>query len=1382
MLKSCSFCGHKNEDDFLICDGCGKFSSDLKENDLSRVRKDFYPERLIKRAGIESLYSGRDVRLGGQIIIKMISLDGLDEKELFKETKKLQKIHHRGLSSLFLEFTENVYSGDKEYFFMFMLCPWGKTLKEMTEEDRIFVNKLPEALDCFRQMLDALDYLHSKGVVHGDVSPDRAVVSKGVFQFVDFGLCSPILNRPEKFLVDKNGFMAPEIPSKKPDVLGDVYSAGALFYYIFTGIVPSGETPVVPLKEIYNGTPERLSRLISDMMSKDREKRPATVGGAQREVERVIAETGDAVVEKINKQAPLFRAIEKNDPEGIRRHISDGIDINGADNDGCTALQYALEKGNSEAVRVLIEAGADLLARNRNDMTPLHTAAFFDNVKGAEMILEKGVDVDIKTVQGWTPLFIGALNRCTKITRYLISRGADVNSRDNMKGTIVGMAAEKGLLFSVRELTAAGADLTLKDSMGLTPFHRAVRGGNPAVVEHLLNEGADVEGGDEQGRKPIHIAASSGRDALISLLVKRGAEVNAGDSKGRTALHYAMAEDNERLVSELITLGADVNLGDEDGVTPLMFAALADKLKNLELLVNGGADVNREDSTKRTALFLALMNKKKDAVRFLLSKGADPQRDEEGRSFLHICAIDGKLEGVEMFLEMGFSPDDPDKKGKTPLDYAREKGDEKILDILEKESLTGEKHQTDVSETTGDDISDSKSTDEHSPPDKGDYRTKLNRDLHRAIINGEADKAIALLKDGAGVNVATRQGYTPLHLAVFNNDFELVKYLLDNSAAVDAPDKNDRTPLMIAARNNNRGLAGLLLASGASPNVMCLEGKTAFDFVDPENKGLRELLKPTGKPQKRKKKKKEPVWKKDPNDLSKGIEMRIYRDRIKSAVKGDDNNPLIIALQEEDEEKALNLIKQRVPVNVNNRAGITPLHAAARKGYLKVVKLLVSGGANINAVDNSDFRPIHCATQMENIEVLSVLLENRALLNSKDFFGFTPLHWGAYKGNTRIVKMLTENYPKLNERDNLGRTPLMIASALDFGMVVEVLLSSSGIDIDAQDNKGDTALHKAVKRGSYDVVRKLVQKGADKSITNTYLQTPLDVASQKKDEEIADFLRDEPVPGSGMNGTKSVLGRNGECRLISFIRGTIDGDLRELIEGGEDLNETDAKGKTALHWAVIKENYEAVKLLLEKGADASMVDESEWTPVYFAALTNNVRIGQLLVDEKVGEQRDFLNRTPLHLAAFKGSFEFARLLIDNGCSITDEEYTGWTPLECAIILTQEKMIEFLVGQIKDADDERIGGETPLIFALKNDRYYSAETLLRLGADPNAGGKSGIRPLDVAIEKNRADCVQLLVNYGADTDYKDSKGRTPIDLAEESEDGKIIDILQNSIEG
>lgn len=190
--------------------------------------------------------------------------------------------------------------------------------------------------------------------------------------------------------------------------------------------------------------------------------------------------------------------------------------------------------------------------------------------------------------------------------------------------------------------------------LGGTPLHWAVQVGDVAVAETLLNHGADINAVYSWYRStPLHYAARLNRKDLLTLLLDRGADVNAKDRVGKTPLFEAAGKGHAGTVTILLDRGANIN----------------EKVENIG---------------NRTPLHSAASGGHVEVVKILLDRGADLKAVTRyyGRTPLHIAASGGHIGIVKLLLAGGADTGAKDKKGRTPLKLAEEKGRKEVAELL----------------------------------------------------------------------------------------------------------------------------------------------------------------------------------------------------------------------------------------------------------------------------------------------------------------------------------------------------------------------------------------------------------------------------------------------------------------------------------------------------------------------------------------------------------------------------------------------------------------------------------------------------------------------------------------------------------------------------
>lgn len=271
---------------------------------------------------------------------------------------------------------------------------------------------------------------------------------------------------------------------------------------------------------------------------------------------------------------------------------------------------------------------------------------------------------------------------------------------------------------------------------------------------------------------------------------------------------------------------------------------------------------------------------------------------------------------------------------------------------------------------------------------------------------------------------------------------------------------------------------------------------------------------------------------------------------------------------------------------VNSQAGFyntTPLHGAAQNGSLGLVKLLVSKGAKVNAVDKEFSMPLAKAVQADNLEIAKFLLEHGAdkTINHSD----DEFQTAIFKARSaKMAQLLIANGANVSESDKKGLSVLLhaVANYLDFDLL-KVLLQN-GADINARDKSGTTALlwvaQHPYERDDKNCVQFLLENGAKANVANNQGETPLLVA------EKLEVLQALLAHGADVNAQNE----DGQTALIHIaqIYDPQGEKTKGLLEHGADVNIRDKKGKTALGYATAVHSgwysKEKVEILKQYGA------------------------------------------------------------------------------------------------------------------------------------------------------------------------------------------------------
>ena len=189
--------------------------------------------------------------------------------------------------------------------------------------------------------------------------------------------------------------------------------------------------------------------------------------------------------------------------------------------------------------------------------------------------------------------------------------------------------------------------------------------------------------------------------------------------------------------------------------------------------------------------------------------------------------------------------------------------------------------------------------------------------------------------------------------------------------------------------------------------------------------------------------------------------------------------------------------------------GWKPLHNACYLGYLEIVKLLVTHGANLTARNEDRFSAscLHMAAIGNHLEIVKYFLSLGVPVDITNGFGETSLGGAAWYGRYNITQFLISSGADVNIHSIRGdlRIPLHAAAYQGHPHIVALLLEN-GANIESLDKDSETPLHWAVWGTSLEAVKVLVKHGANVHAKSNFGKTPKDIAAIKGFSEIVQFL------------------------------------------------------------------------------------------------------------------------------------------------------------------------------------------------------------------------------------------------------------------------------------
>lgn len=194
------------------------------------------------------------------------------------------------------------------------------------------------------------------------------------------------------------------------------------------------------------------------------------------------------------------------------------------------------------------------------------------------------------------------------------------------------------------------------------------------------------------------------------------------------------------------------------------------------------------------------------------------------------------------------------------------------------------------------------------------------------------------------------------------------------------------------------------------------------------------------------------------------------------------------------------LIEAGVDVNIETHYHVTPLANAAAHNSASMVELLLQAGANPEAPDVKGRTPLMLAALSNDVAVAHRLLALGADLGARDEGGRNPLMWAVGANTRAMAEMLVAAGDDLRHVTDYGETVLMAAAGSRL-VAVEVLvwLLEQGLDVNAIDSYGETVLTRAAGWSRPEVVRILLDHGADATLRTHDGRLAADFAAENPD-------------------------------------------------------------------------------------------------------------------------------------------------------------------------------------------------------------------------------------------------------------------------------------------
>lgn len=398
-----------------------------------------------------------------------------------------------------------------------------------------------------------------------------------------------------------------------------------------------------------------------------------------------------------------------------------------------------------------------------------------------------------------------------------------------------------------------------------------------------------------------------------------------------------------------------------------------------------------------------------------------------------------------------------------------------------------------------------------------------------------------------------------------------------------------------------------------------------------------------------------------------------------NAAQVDGMTALHWAVYYEDLPSARRLVAAHADVNAANRYGMRPLSLACTNGNTELVELLLQAGADPNAQLPGAETALMTAARTGRVGPVKALLACKVNLNVKERGGQTALMWAAAEGHAEVVQLLLQAGADFRTPLPSGFTPLCFAAREGHRAVVQVLLKA-GADVNEamqpqrsggkNPRKGTSPLLLAVENAQFELALDLLKAGAD----------PNDQRSGYTPLHVITWVR-RPNTGDGPDGDPPPVG-SGAMSSLQFVRELVARGAKvntRLERGATGRGVLTEKGATAFLLASHTADLPLMRLLVELGADPKLPNADHCPPLLAAAGIGVMAPGEEPgTDDEVIEALKYLlelgadvnavddhGETAMHGAAYRNAPRAAAFLAARGAELKTwnraNQY-GWTPL------------------------------------------------------------------------------------------------------------------------
>ncbi len=626
--------------------------------------------------------------------------------------------------------------------------------------------------------------------------------------------------------------------------------------------------------------------------------------------------------------------------------------------------------------------------------------------------------------------------------------------------------------------------------------------------------------------------------------------------------------------------------------------------------------------------------------------------------------------------------------------------------------------------------------------------------LFLAAKENKVDAFSTLIEKKARLDTCDMYGQTVAHVAATYDNIEILKKITEQKKGLfDVKDNNGNTPLLWARKNHQNEAIKYLVQHCSNPDEVDEHGRTLLHYAIEND-----------------------------NDE--------FLNKYINLIEKADNKgltPLIYAVQQNKKKTVEFLIAKGANIEAKTDLGNTALHYAVNANSGEYIDILIKAGADINQQNNQKRTPLMRALVyfVDDTTIAQQLLTHKNHdFQLADKWGDTVLHLVAIHNNPEKVlptfaaidnlritlnndgknpfhcaldkkafknaRLLMETYPELiSIADAQENTPLMLALAascndLEF---VKLLCNNRNL-INKQNKNGSCALHKAATKSSGDIVKILLDLGAQETLATYKKQnTPLHCACIVGNSDAAALL-------SHNSHTINAKNYAGETPLSCALDENNEGIIHALYKNSAlDITIPTKKGVTSIHKAIQQKNrgfldYAGKKLSAKAGEKLfNAKDNAGRTPLEYAFNSNDIFIITNVLSHGARVNEPFTDGLPaLYHAIEKDKLDWTKICLKFKANVRYPVTCPITPLMHAEKKRSPAIAKLLLEHNGDVNEKDTAGNTALYYALVKNNYAFIELIANQSSvDLMTACSNGATYLQTSIDVGNEDFVWLLKN-------------------------------------